>query len=134
VNPFVLLPALYATALLGQTDLGITGVVVTAIGLAGLAVAIIAALRRPSRALFWLLLPVAVPYVYFVVVGILLIGDHYQSVVEPAYAVAFVATLALAAWAARRNPLATAGAAVFALAWGFIAYEATLFVFWTGLH
>ena len=134
MNPFLLLPALYATALLGQTDLGTAGVIVTALGLAGLAVAIVAALRRPSRSLLWLLLPLAVPYLYFLLVGVLAIGDHHEAVAVSLYALAFASTLVLALRRARRHPLALAGATLFLLSWAFIAYEATLFVFWTGLH
>jgi hypothetical protein len=134
VNPLVLLPALYITALLGQTDLGTTGVVVTAVGLAGLAVAIIAAIRRPSRSLLWLLPPLAVPYLYFLVVGVLLIGDHHEALVISFYALAFLASVAFALWSARRHRLALTGATLFLLSWAFIAYEATIFVFWTNLH
>jgi hypothetical protein len=134
MNPFVLLPFLYATALFGQTDLGTTGVVVTALGLAGLAVAIIAILRRPSRSLLWLLLPLAIPYLYFLLVGIFLIGDHHEFLMESLYVLAFIASLVLAVWAARHNRMAITGATVFLLSWAFIAYEATIFAYWTGLH
>ena len=75
----MLLPWLYITALLGQSDLGPVGVVVTGAGLLGLAVALVGTVRRPSWPLLWLLLPLAVPLIDLQVVGIWLIGDHHEA-------------------------------------------------------
>lgn len=129
-----LLPWLYVTALLGQSDLGLLGIVVAGTGLAGLAVAIAAAIYRPSRSLLWLILPLLVTHAYLQVVGGWLIGDHNEAAVVALFAVALVITLGRAAYAARANPAAVAGAVLFALAYAWIAYEASLFVFWHGLH
>ena len=130
----ILLPWLFITALLGQSDLGRLGIAVAAVGVAGLAIALVAAFRWPGWPLLWLLLPLAVPHVYLQVVGVWRIGDHHEVAAVSLYAVALVAALAIAGYAARANPLAVAGAAVFALAYAWIAYQASLFVFWTGLH
>ena len=130
----ILLPWLFITALLGQSDLGRLGIAVAAVGVAALAIALVAAFRRPGWPLLWLLLPLAVPHVYLQVVGVWRIGDHHEVAAVSLYAVALIAALAIAGYAARANPLMAAGAAVFALAYAWIAYQASLFVFWTGLH
>ena len=130
----VLLPWLYITALLGQSDLGPLGVVVTAAGLLGLAVALVATVRRPSWPLLWLLLPLAVPLIDLQVVGIWLIGDHHEALALSLYAGALLVALAVAAYAARATPVAVIGAAVFTLACAWIAFQSSLFVFWSGLH
>jgi len=129
-----LLPWLFVTAALGQSDLGLLGVVVTVVGLGGLALVLAATIRRPSWPLLWLVLPVAVPHVFLQVVGVWLIGDHHETMALSLYAIALLAALAIAIYAARANPLAVTGAAVFALAYAWIAFEASLFVFWNGLH
>ena len=130
----VILPWLYVTALLGQSDLGLLGIVVAALGLAGLAVALAAVVYRPSWRLLWLVLPLLVTHVYMQVVGGWLIGDHHEAVAVSLFALALAAALGWAAYAARANPVAVAGAAIFALAYAWIAYEVSLFVFWNGLH
>ena len=66
--------------------------------------------------------------------GVWRIGDHHEVAAVSLYAVALIAALAIAGYAARATPLMAAGAAVFALAYAWIAYQASLFVFWTGLH
>ena len=130
----ILLPWLFIAALLGQSDLGRLGIAVAAVGVAALAIALVAAFRRPGWPLLWLLLPLAVPHVYLQVVGVWRIGDHHEVAAVSLYAVALIAALAIPGYAARANPLAAAGVAVFALANAWIAYQASLFVFWTGLH
>lgn len=129
-----MLPSLYATALLGRSDLGLIGIVVTGAGLAGLVFAVAAAVYNPSWRLFWLLLPLLVTHAYLQVLGVWRIGDHHEALAVGFYALSFLASLGVAAYAGRANPMAIAGGAVFALAYAFIAYEASLFVFWNGLH
>jgi hypothetical protein len=130
----VLLPWLYVTALMGQSDLEWLGVIITVVGLLGLALALVAGLRRPSWPLLWLLLPLAIPHVYLQVVGIWLIGDHHEAVALSLYAAALLAAIAIAIYGARANPLAAIGAVVFSLSYAWIAHEASLFIFWNGLH
>jgi hypothetical protein len=130
----VILPWLYVTALLGQSDLGLPAIIVTGAGLAGVALTLGAALLRPSWRLFWLVLPIVVTHLYIQIVAGWLIGDHHEAAAVSAYALALLAAMAGAGYAARVNPVAIAGATIFALAYAFIAYEASLFVFWTGLH
>ena len=130
----VLLPWLFMTAALGQSDLGLLGVVVTVVGLSGLALALGAIIRKPSWSLLWLVPPLAVPHVFLQVVGIWLIGDHHEVVVLSLYAIALFAALAMAIYAARANRLAVAGGTVFTLSYAWIAFQASLFVFWNGLH
>jgi len=67
-------------------------------------------------------------------VGIWLIGDHHEAMALSLYAAALLAAIAIAVYAARANPLAAVGAVVFTLSYAWIAYEASLFVFWSGLH
>ena len=130
----VILPWLYVTALAGQSDLGLAAIIVTGAGLAGLALALGAAFLRPSWRLFWLVLPLVATHLYIQNVAGWRIGDHHEAVAVSTYALALLAALAGAGYAARANPVAIAGATIFALAYAFIAYEASLFVFWTGLH
>lgn len=130
----ILLPWLYVTALLGQSDLGWLGIVVTVVGLLGLGVTLVATIRRPSWPLLWLLLPFAVPHIFLQVVGIWLIGDHHEVEALWLYAAALLAASAIAIYAARANLMAVTGAVVFVLSYAWIAYEASLFVFWNGLH
>jgi len=130
----MILPWLYVTALLRQSDLGLAGVLIAGAGLAGLLVALIAAALRPSWRLLWLLLPLAVTQAYMQVVGIWQIGDHHETMAVSAYALGLLVALGVAAYLGRHNPVAIAGAVVFNLAYAAIAYEASLFVFWHGLH
>jgi hypothetical protein len=130
----VILPWLYVTALLGQSDLGLLGVVVAATGLVGLAIAVVAAVVKPSWRLLWLALPLLVTHGYMQVVGGWLIGDHHEIVAVSLFALALVASVGWAAYAARANPVAVLGATMFALAYAWVAYQASLFVFWNGLH
>jgi hypothetical protein len=134
VGVHVILPWLYVTALLGRSDLGLIGIVVTAAGLAGLVFAMVAAAHRPSWRLFSLLLPLLVTHAYLQVVGVWLIGDHHEAIAVGLYAFSFLAALSVAAYAGRANPLAVAGGAVFSLAYAFVAYQASLFIFWNGLR
>jgi hypothetical protein len=130
----VILPWLYVTALLHQSALGLPGVLIAGAGLAGLLVALIAAVSRPSWRLLWLLLPLVVTHAYMQIVGIWEIGDHHETAAVSLYGLALFASLAGAGYAARQNRLAVAGAVVFALAYAAIACEASLFVFWNGFH
>jgi hypothetical membrane protein len=130
----VLLPWLFVTAALGQSDLGLLGVIITVVGFLGFALALVAAIRKPSWPLLWLLLPLTVPHVFLQVVGVWLIGDHHETVSLSLYAAALLAALVITVYAARANPLAVTGAVVFALTYALIAFEASLFVFWNGLH
>lgn len=130
----VILPWLYVTALLAQSDLGGAGVAITVMGLVGLALAIVAAVYRPSWRLLWLGLPVLVTHIYMQVVDVWQIGDHHETIAVSAYALALGGAVAIAVYAARANLVAVAGATTFALAYAFIAYQASLFVFWNGLH
>jgi len=125
---------LLLTAAFGKSDLGVLGVATATLGLAALAVAVVAAIRQPSWRLLWFALPIAVTHAFLQIVGIWLIGDHHEAIAVSLYAAALLAALAIAAYAARANRLAVAGAVVFALAYGWIAYEVSLFVFWNGLH
>jgi hypothetical membrane protein len=129
-----MLPWLFITAALGQSDLGLFGVVLTVVGFLGLALALVASIRKPSWPLLWLVLPPVVPHVFLQVVGVWLIGDHHETVSLSLYAAALLATLVIAVYAARANPLAVAGAVVFALTYAWIAFVASVFVFWNGLH
>lgn len=125
---------LLLTAAFGQSDFGLLGVLVGGLGVAGLAIALVAAIRKPSWQLLWFALPIAVTHAFLQIVGIWLIGDHHEAIAVSLYAAALLIALAIAAYAARANRLAVAGAIVFALAYGSIAYAASLFVFWNGLH
>lgn len=125
---------LLLTAAFGKSDLGLLGIVVGGLGLAALAIAVVATIHKPSWQLLWFALPIAVTHAFLQIVGIWLIGDHHEAAAVSLYAAALLIALAIAAYAARANRLAVAGAIVFALAYGSIAYEASLFVFWNGLH
>ena len=130
----LILPSLYLSALLGHSALGIAGVAVTALGLAGLALALVAAIRRPSWRLLWLLLPLAIVQAYMEVVAIRQVGDHDEALTVIISAFALLIGLGIAAVAARANRMAVIGAAIFVIAYAWIAYQASLFVFWNGLH
>ncbi len=134
MSALVILPWLLVTAALGKSDLGWLGVVIGVLAVAGLGLAIVAAVRKPSWPLLWLLLPVVVPFAYLQAVGVWLVGDHSETATLAIYASVLLGSLAFAAFAARANRLAIAGASVLAVTSAFVAYEATLFVFWNGLH
>ena len=125
---------LLLTAAFGKSDLGPLGIGLAIIGLVALALAIVASVRKPSRSVLWLLLPIAVTHVFLQIVDVWLIGDHHETAALSIYAVALVATLAIAGYAARANNLAIAGAVVFALVYAAFAFDASLFVFWNGFH
>ena len=125
---------LLLTAALGKSDLGPLGTGLAIIGLVALGLAIVASVRKPSRSLLWLLLPIAVTHAFLQFVDVWLIGDHHETAALSIYAVALVGTLAIAGYAARANGLAVAGAVVFALVYAAFAFDASLFVFWSGFH
>ena len=125
---------LLLTAAFGKSDLGPLGIGLAIIGLVALALAIVASVRKPSRSVLWLLLPIAVTHVFLQIVDVWLIGDHHETAALSIYAVALVATLAIAGYAARANNLAIAGAVVFALVYAAFAFDESLFVFWNGFH
>ena len=125
---------LLLTAAFGKSDLGLLGVVVACLGLVALGVALIGIVRRPSWPLLWLLLPIAVVHVFLQLVCVWLIGDHHEVVTLSLYGAALLAAAIVAGYATRTNPLAAAGGVVFVLVYGWIAFEASLFVFWTGFH
>ena len=125
---------LLLTAAFGKSDLGPLGIGLAIIGLVALALAIVASVRKPSRSVLWLLLPIAVTHVFLQIVDVWLIGDHHETAALSIYAVALVGTLAIAGYAARANGLAVAGAVVFALVYAAFAFDASLFVFWSGFH
>ena len=122
------------TAAFGKSDLGWLGIVVSIISLVALAVAVIAILRKPSWSALWLLLPMAVTHVFLQFVVVWLIGDHHETFALSLYALALLAAVGIATYAARANRAAVVGTAVFAMAYGWFAYDVSLFVFWNGFH
>ena len=125
---------LLLTAAFGKSDLGMLGVVVASLGLAALGVAIVGIVRKPSRQLLWLLLPIAVTHVFLQVVDVWQIGDHHEMIALSIYAIGLFAAVVIAGYFARANRLAAAGGLTFALVYAWFTYAVSLFVFWNGFR